>query len=106
MPFKRIVQIVIELPLSLPYLVLGLCLLIVFSSDLGKALRGLGFSVVFDKKGIVLAQLMVNLPFGSGDADGNVREWIQGWNYCRDARRLPLEALPQHSAARFADSRS
>jgi molybdate transport system permease protein len=52
-----------ELPLSLPYLVLGLCLLIVFSSDFGKILRELGFRVVFDKNGIIMAQVIVNLPF-------------------------------------------
>jgi molybdate transport system permease protein len=63
MPFKKIVQVIMELPLSLPYLVLGLCLLIVFSSDLGKALKELGFKVVFDKNGIIMAQLIVNLPF-------------------------------------------
>lgn len=63
MPLKKTSQVVMELPLSLPYLVLGLCLLIVFSSDFGKALKDLGFKVVFDRKGIVIAQLMVNLPF-------------------------------------------
>lgn len=63
MPFKRFSQIIIELPLSLPYLVLGLCLLIVFSSDFGKALKEMGFQVVFDRKGIVMAQIIVNLPF-------------------------------------------
>jgi molybdate transport system permease protein len=63
MPLKKLIQIIMELPLSLPYLVLGLCLLIVFSSDLGRSLRELGFKVVFDKNGIILAQLIVNLPF-------------------------------------------
>ncbi|MFB0920098.1 MAG: ABC transporter permease subunit [Oscillospiraceae bacterium] len=64
MPCKRIIQVIIEMPLSLPYLVLGLCLLIVFSSDFGMVLKSIGFKVVFDRKGIILAQLMVNLPFG------------------------------------------
>lgn len=63
MPFKKAAQVIIELPLSLPYLVLGLCLLIVFSSDVGKALKELGFRVVFDRRGIIMAQLIVNLPF-------------------------------------------
>ena len=63
MPLKKTAQVIMELPLSLPYLVLGLCLLIVFSSDFGKALKSLGFRVVFDKNGIILAQLIVNLPF-------------------------------------------
>ena len=63
MPFKKASQIIIEMPLALPYLVLGLCLLVVFSSDVGKALKNLGFKVVFDRKGIIIAQLTVNLPF-------------------------------------------
>lgn len=62
-PFKRFCQIIIELPLSMPYLVLGLGLLIIFSSDFGKALKSMGFRVVFDKNGIILAQMVVNLPF-------------------------------------------
>lgn len=62
-PGQRFLQVLIELPLSLPYLVLGLCLLIVFSSPVGKALRTAGFPVVFHQNGIVLAQLFVNLPF-------------------------------------------
>lgn len=63
LPGRRFLQILIELPLSLPYLVLGLCLLIVFSSPAGKALRAAGFPVVFHQNGIILAQLFVNLPF-------------------------------------------
>lgn len=62
-PFKRVCQIIIELPLSMPYLVLGLSLLIIFSSDVGKAIKSMGFRVVFDKNGIILAQMVVNLPF-------------------------------------------
>lgn len=63
MPFKKISEVVMELMTCLPYLVLGLCLLILFSSDFGKALKEAGFKVVFDQKGIVIAQLFVNLPF-------------------------------------------
>lgn len=62
-PFKKIWQMIIELPLSMPYLVLGLSLLIIFSSDFGKALKELGFKVVFDKNGIIIAQTVVNLPY-------------------------------------------
>ncbi|AFA47829.1 ABC transporter permease [Acetobacterium woodii] len=62
-PFKKIVQIILEMPLSMPYLVLGLSLLIIFSSDFGKMLKELGFKVVFDKNGIIMAQTVVNLPY-------------------------------------------
>lgn len=62
-PFKKICQIIIEMPLSMPYLVLGLSLLLIFSSDFGKALKEMGVRVVFDKNGIILAQTVVNLPY-------------------------------------------
>ncbi len=62
-PMKRLIEIIIELPLSMPYLVLGLGLLVVFSSDFGKMLREFGFPVIFHKNGIILAQTIINLPY-------------------------------------------
>ena len=62
-PFRKLTNIMIELPHSLPYIVLGLSLLLIFSSDLGKYLRDYGFKVIFDMKGIVFAHITVNLPF-------------------------------------------
>ena len=63
MPFKKTSEVVMELMMCLPYLVLGLCLLILFSSGFGDWLKDMGFKVVFDQKGIVIAQFFVNLPF-------------------------------------------
>lgn len=63
MPFKRPASILMELTLSMPYLLLGLSLLIIFSSDFGKTLKEVGIRVVFSQLGIVMAQLIVNLPF-------------------------------------------
>jgi len=63
MPFKRTACILLELTLSMPYLLLGLSLLIIFSSDFGKMLKGFGIKVIFSQLGIVMAQLTVNLPF-------------------------------------------
>ncbi len=63
MPFKKTSEIVMELMMCLPYLVLGLCLLILFSSGFGDWLKDIGFKVVFDVNGIVIAQFFVNLPF-------------------------------------------
>ena len=60
---KKLMSAILEIPLSLPYLVLGVCLLTLFASDFGKMLRGLGFPVVFNRNGIVLAQILINLPF-------------------------------------------
>ena len=63
LPGRRLAGAVLELPLSLPYLVLGLCLLTLFSSPAGKALKELGLRLVFDPKGIVAVHLLINLPF-------------------------------------------
>ncbi|MDO4554288.1 MAG: ABC transporter permease [Lachnospiraceae bacterium] len=64
MPFKGLLGIIIELTLSLPYLLLGLSLLIIFSSPAGKVLKEMGFKVVFSPLGIVMAHILVNLPYG------------------------------------------
>ena len=63
MPFKRAAETLMQLTLSLPYILLGFALLLMFSSPVGKALRDVGFAVVFQPTGIVFAQLIVNLPF-------------------------------------------
>lgn len=62
-PGKRLAEILMELTLSLPYILLGFALLPIFSSPLGKALKEAGFAVVFSPAGIVFAQMIVNLPF-------------------------------------------
>ena len=63
MPFKRVAEVLMELTLSLPYILLGFALLLIFSSPFGKALKEAGLAVVFEPAGIVFAQLIVNLPF-------------------------------------------
>ncbi len=61
--FRRICDVIVELPLSIPNLMIGLSLLLMFSSIPGKFLSAHGFRVIFNVNGIVIAQLMVNLPF-------------------------------------------
>ena len=63
MPLKSAAETLLQLTLSLPYILLGVALLLMFSSPAGKALRDIGFAVVFQPTGIVFAQLIVNLPF-------------------------------------------
>lgn len=63
LPGKWIMEILLELTMSLPYIVIGLSLLIVFSSPIGKWLKVHGFPVVLHANGVIVAQLMVNLPF-------------------------------------------
>ncbi len=63
MPLRNVCRLVLELPLSLPYLVLGLCLLMMFSSEAGRMLKAFGIRVIFEPAGIVMAQWLVNIPF-------------------------------------------
>ena len=63
MPLRNLCRLVLELPLSLPYLVLGLCLLMMFSSDAGRMLKHFGIRIIFEPAGIVMAQWAVNIPF-------------------------------------------
>lgn len=58
-----IISTIIELPLSLPFIVIGFSLLMLFSSPAGKMLRDAGFPVIFSKSGIIIAQITVNLPY-------------------------------------------
>lgn len=60
---KGLSGIIVELPLSIPNIMLGLSLLLIFSSMPGKYLSAHGFSVIFNVKGIVIAHILVNLPF-------------------------------------------
>lgn len=62
-PFRSAAEMLLELTMSLPYIVLGLSMLILFSSSAGKCLKAIGLPVVFSQNGIILAQLVVNLPF-------------------------------------------
>ncbi len=56
-------EVLLELTLSLPNIVIGLSLLILFSSGPGSIFKSLGIPVIFSRNGIVAAQTVVNLPF-------------------------------------------
>ncbi len=56
-------EVALELTMSLPNIVLGLSLLILCSGVFGGILKKLGIPVIFHRNGIILAQLVVNLPF-------------------------------------------
>lgn len=62
-PGRSAIEGVLELTMTLPNIVLGLSLLIIFASPFGKVLKKTGFAVVFNPRGVVIAQLVVNLPF-------------------------------------------
>ena len=63
--FKRIINLLIELPIVLPPAVAGLALLVTFGRRgvLGPVLLGLGITLPFSTAAVVLAQLFVSAPF-------------------------------------------
>ncbi len=64
MPFKKIISTIIYLPMSLPHIVSGIALLLFFGNTaFGDFLSGLGIDFVFTVKGIVAAQVFVNIPY-------------------------------------------
>ena len=64
-PGKRLVEIVIDLPIVLPPAVAGLSLLLVFGNRglLGSQLNALGLSIPFTTVAVILAQTFVSAPF-------------------------------------------
>ena len=63
MPFRNITSVLLEMTISMPFILLGLSLLILFSTPFGKAVKEAGFRVIFSPTGIVMAQMLVNLPY-------------------------------------------
>jgi molybdate transport system permease protein len=64
-PGKRLVEVVIDLPIVLPPAVAGLALLLVFGNRglLGSQLTALGLSIPFTTVAVILAQTFVSAPF-------------------------------------------
>ena len=63
-PGKRIVGLFLTLPLTLPPLVAGIALLLLFgTTPAGMWLDAAGFAVVFTPLGIIVAEVFVNLPY-------------------------------------------
>ncbi|HVO70822.1 MAG TPA: ABC transporter permease [Aggregatilineaceae bacterium] len=64
-PAKRLVNVLVQLPIVLPPAVAGLALLITFGRRgvLGPTLDGLGFRITFTRTAVILAQTFVAMPF-------------------------------------------
>ena len=60
---KEFIDLIIDLPITLPPLVAGLSLLIFFSTPFGKWLEDIGIKLIFTVQGIVLAQFIVAASF-------------------------------------------
>jgi len=63
-PGHAVVDSIVDLPIILPPLVVGLSLLVFFQTDLGRWIEASGLKFVFARKGIVLCQLLVSASFG------------------------------------------
>lgn len=63
-PLKSFFNTLLDLPLALPPVVSGVCLLLFFGTTaFGAWLEKSGLSFVFTVNGIIIAQIFVNLPF-------------------------------------------
>ena len=60
--FKKLIDIVLDIPLVLPPLILGLSLLVLLGPIGGSSLAKVGLNFVFTKLGIVIAQFLVAAP--------------------------------------------
>ncbi|HAQ41876.1 MAG TPA: molybdenum ABC transporter permease [Clostridiales bacterium] len=61
---KKIISILIFLPMSLPHLISGIALLLLLgNSGIGGFLSKFGVDFIFTKKGIVAAQVFINISF-------------------------------------------
>ncbi len=59
-----VVDSMVDLPIILPPLVVGLSLLVFFQTPVGRWIEATGLEFVFQRKGIVLCQLLVSASFG------------------------------------------
>ena len=62
---KKILDTLVDLPIVMPPLVAGLALLILLGGNnkFGRLLSAHGIDLIFSKKGIIIAQLFVSIPF-------------------------------------------
>lgn len=63
-PGHVVVDSIVDLPILLPPLIIGLSLLVFFRTDVGQFIESSGFKFVFQKKGIVLCQFLSSASFG------------------------------------------
>ncbi len=63
--FKRIIELILYIPMSLPHLVAGIALLYFFGqTPIGKFIsKSLNMKFIFTVQGIIMAQVFVNLPY-------------------------------------------
>jgi molybdate transport system permease protein len=62
-PFKSLIRTFIDMPMTFPELVIGFLLLLLFSNFFDPLLRSFNIQIIFSKSAIVIAQILVALPF-------------------------------------------
>ncbi len=63
-PGKRLIMTILDLPIAMPEVVLGLALLLLFGkTPLGKFLEDIGIKIVFTKIGVIVAEFFTALPY-------------------------------------------
>jgi molybdate transport system permease protein len=63
-PGHAVVDTLVDLPIVLPPLVIGVSLLVFFSTSVGKWIQGLGLKFVYSVPGIILCQFLVSASYG------------------------------------------
>jgi molybdate transport system permease protein len=63
-PGHALVDSIVDLPILLPPLIVGLSLLVFFRTGVGQFIEGTGLRFVFQRRGIVLCQFLVSASFG------------------------------------------
>jgi|GEM_PF-373251 len=59
-----LIDALVDLPILLPPLIVGLSLLVFFQTPTGRWIESIGLSMIYQKRGIVLCQLFVSISFG------------------------------------------
>ncbi len=62
-PGRALVDSIVDVPIVLPPIVLGLCLLVFFRTPLGQAIENAGIRFVYQPAGIILAQFFTITPY-------------------------------------------
>ncbi len=62
-PGRTLLDSIVDIPIVLPPVVLGLCLLVFFRTSLGQAMENIGLRFVYQSAGIVLAQYFTITPY-------------------------------------------
>lgn len=64
-PFKRVLNVIVELPIVMPPVVAGLALLMAFGRRglLGQPLTSAGITLPFSPAAVIIAQVFVSMPF-------------------------------------------